>query len=84
MHQKIILIDRCLGGVGTVNLDHRSFFLNFEVTVWLTATDTLDRLEEMLTADLAIARRVDIAEYETKSLGFKLGARIARLLTPVL
>jgi cardiolipin synthase len=84
MHQKIILIDRCLGGVGTVNLDNRSFFLNFEVTVWLTATATLDRLEDMLTADLAIARRVDIAEYETKSLGFKLGARIARLLTPVL
>jgi cardiolipin synthase len=84
MHQKIILIDRCLGGVGTVNLDNRSFFLNFEVTVWLTATATLDRLEDMLTADLAIARRVDIAEYETKSLGFKLGARIARLLTPIL
>jgi cardiolipin synthase len=84
MHQKVILIDRCLGGVGTVNLDNRSFFLNFEVTVWFTTPDLLAQLEEVLAADLARSRCVSIAEYETKPLGFKLGTRIARLLTPVL
>ncbi|MGB3653635.1 MAG: phospholipase D-like domain-containing protein [Rivularia sp. (in: cyanobacteria)] len=31
MHQKIILCDSAVAGVGTVNLDNRSFFLNFEV-----------------------------------------------------
>ena len=34
MHQKIFLCDRIIAGVGTVNLDNRSFFLNFEVTLF--------------------------------------------------
>ena len=34
MHQKIILCDSAVAGVGTVNLDNRSFFLNFEVMVF--------------------------------------------------
>ena len=34
MHQKIFLCDRSIAGVGTVNLDNRSFFLNFEVTIF--------------------------------------------------
>ncbi len=30
MHQKIILVDDLMAGVGTVNLDNRSLYLNFE------------------------------------------------------
>lgn len=39
MHQKIILCDRKIAGVGTVNLDNRSFFLNFEAMTFAIKSD---------------------------------------------
>lgn len=84
MHQKIILIDQDLAGVGTVNLDNRSFFLNFEVMGFIANSQFAKRVEEMLQADLAASVIVDFAEYERKPLWFSLAVRISRLLTPLL
>ncbi|MBD2592964.1 cardiolipin synthase [Nostoc spongiaeforme FACHB-130] len=84
MHQKIILIDNDLAGVGTVNLDNRSFFLNFEVMSFIINTQFVNSVEKMLKTDLAASVTVDFAEYEQKPLWFKLAVRISRLLTPLL
>lgn len=45
MHQKVILCDRTLAGVGTVNLDNRSFFLNFEVMTFVVNTQEVNAQE---------------------------------------
>ena len=37
LHQKVILVDDKIAGVGTVNFDNRSFRINFEITLWFTA-----------------------------------------------
>jgi cardiolipin synthase A/B len=84
MHQKVMLIDDTLAAVGTVNLDHRSFFLNFEVTVFVADLSFVQAVGTMLEQDFTVARRVEPAEYERRSLGFKLATKIARLLEPVL
>jgi cardiolipin synthase len=84
MHQKVILIDHEIAGVGTVNLDNRSFFLNFEVMGFITDRHFIDQVEAMLLNDLAASRLVDLAEYSRKSIGFKLLVRVSRLLAPVL
>ncbi|UBF23791.1 cardiolipin synthase [Kovacikia minuta CCNUW1] len=84
MHQKIILIDRDLAGVGTVNLDNRSFFLNFEVMGYVIHPSFINRVEKMLQDDLAASISVDLTEYDQKPLWFKLIVRIARLLSPIL
>ncbi|BAY07614.1 cardiolipin synthase [Calothrix sp. NIES-2098] len=84
MHQKIILIDDDLAGVGTVNLDNRSFFLNFEVMGFVAAPQFVDSVEKMLKDDLAVSVAVDFAEYYKKPLWFKLAVRISRLLMPLL
>ena len=93
MHQKVILCDRHIAGVGTVNLDNRSFFLNFEVMAFVvdpdpphldSTTDFVDKVEQMLLKDFESSRLVDFDKYSRKPFWFKLAARISRLMSPVL
>jgi cardiolipin synthase A/B len=84
MHQKVILIDDMLAGVGTVNLDNRSFSLNFEVTVWVHQAEFIQQVAGMFDDDFAVSRMVEPQEYEGRSLIFRLSARIARLFAPIL
>ena len=84
MHQKIILIDEDIAGVGTVNLDNRSFFLNFEVMGFVAAPKFVESVEKMLKDDLAVSVAVDFSEYQRKPLWYKLAVRVSRLLMPLL
>ena len=84
MHQKVILIDRDLAGVGTVNLDNRSFFLNFEVMTFSIDTQFIQKVETMLQSDLKVSRLIDLNGYEQKPFWVKLAARVSRLLAPIL
>nr|WP_242041966.1 cardiolipin synthase [Alkalinema sp. FACHB-956] len=84
MHQKVILIDDRLGGVGSVNLDNRSFFLNFEMTVMMATPHSIQHIESMLVQDFQRAAPVKLTTYDHRSWGFKLAARISRLLAPIL
>ncbi|RMF21171.1 MAG: cardiolipin synthase [Cyanobacteria bacterium J083] len=84
MHQKVILVDDAIAGVGTVNLDNRSFFLNFEVMSFLLEQQFIERIATMLKADFNNSCLVDLKSYQAKPLWFKLAARIARLLAPIL
>lgn len=84
MHQKVILIDDAIAGVGTVNLDNRSFFLNFEATVFVTEQPFVGEVEAMLKKDLRLCRLVARSEYKKQPLWLKFAARTARLLAPIL
>ncbi|MEH2040837.1 cardiolipin synthase [Nostoc sp.] len=84
MHQKIIVIDENLAGVGTVNLDNRSFSLNFEVMGFVTECGFVQSVKKMLEDDLAVCVAVDLNEYDKKPFWFKLAVRVSRLLTPLL
>ncbi len=52
LHQKVILMDDRIAGVGTVNFDNRSFRINFEITLWFTHERTLIDVEKMLQQGL--------------------------------
>jgi cardiolipin synthase len=84
MHQKVMLIDDAIASVGTVNLDNRSFFLNFEASVFVTSQPFIHNVEQMLLKDLKECRLVDHSEGEEQPLWLRFTARIARLLSPVL
>jgi cardiolipin synthase A/B len=79
----VILVDQSIAGIGTVNLDNRSFFLNFEVTAFVTDSQFVKAVESMLIDDLRVSRLVDKSE-QKRSLGFQLAVKIAQLLSPVL
>ena len=84
MHQKVILVDDRLAGVGTVNLDNRSLYLNFEETALVADTGFAREVEAMLLADLERCEAVDRTHFDHKPLYYRAAARIARLASPIL
>lgn len=80
MHQKIILSDDELAVVGSINLDYRSFILNFELSVGVIDPDFANKIEQMFLADFARADPEDLLSFEQGSLAFRLKCRAAALL----
>lgn len=83
LHQKVMLIDDHSASVGTVNLDNRSFRLNFEITAFIPDHNFAQAVEEMLEQDFARCREVTLGELQRRPLWRKLVSRAAYLLAPV-
>ena len=81
LHQKVILADDERAAVGSVNVDYRSFHLNFELGVMTRSPRFAAQVAAMLEADFARCRRVDLSE--PYSPWFRGKVRMARLLSPV-
>ena len=84
LHGKSVLIDDLASAVGTVNLDNRSFRLNFEITAWVMDQTFAQRTEAMFEDDFAHSRPMAPGEPEGRPLWFRAAARAAYLLAPVL
>jgi len=83
LHQKALLVDDRLAAVGSINVDYRSFHLNFELVVMVADTRFASQMEAMMEADFARSLRVDLTEYRRRPWWFKAAVRLARLLSPV-
>ena len=84
MHQKVLLMDDQLAGVGTANFDNRSFRLNFEITLLVHDLFYAREVEAMLEKDLGRSRQVSLEEFASKPAWFTFGMAVARLFSPVL
>jgi cardiolipin synthase len=85
LHEKVILVDDRIGGVGTVNFDNRSFRINFEVTMWFTHERMLNDIEKMLKKDFAAAKKVDLDKRGVRPPAvMRFMSEAARLLSPIL
>lgn len=84
MHQKVLLLDNYLAGVGTANFDNRSFRLNFEITVLVEGERFAAEVAAMLERDLLRSRGVTMEDIEAKPFWFPLAMGVARLFSPVL
>ena len=84
LHQKVLLVDDRLAAVGTVNLDNRALYLNFEATALVADDDFANSVEAMLKADLDFCEAVGRDRFSSKPLRFRVAARIARLASPLL
>lgn len=84
MHQKVLLMDDQLAGVGTANFDNRSFRLNFEITLLVSDLFFARKVEAMLKKDLTHCRQVELEEFATRPMWFTIGMAVARLFSPVL
>ena len=84
LHQKVFLVDSTCAAVGTANLDNRSFRLNFELTLLNFGPTFIARVEAMLEKDFSDSRLVTLDEYTHRWFPFRLAARFASLLSPIL
>ncbi|MDR9438060.1 MAG: cardiolipin synthase [Halomonas sp.] len=83
LHQKVMLIDDSAASVGTVNLDNRSFRLNFEITAVVPDPQFAAEVRLMLEHDFTECRRVALEELTHRPLWRKLMSRAAYLLSPI-
>lgn len=84
IHQKVILIDDDCACVGSMNLDNRSFRLNFEIGALNVDHAFAADVERMLLEDFGRAVEITRAEYRKAAYLRRLAMHVARLFDPIL
>lgn len=83
LHSKALLVDDELAMVGSANFDHRSFRLNFELSVLFQDRTLAAQLAALIESELSHAPRV--RDDRARSLWrYRLPEALARLLSPLL
>jgi cardiolipin synthase len=84
LHQKALLIDDDAAAIGSLNLDSRSFRLNFEVGALVVDPAFAAEVETMLRADFSRAVAIDEDEYHRATMVRRIAMHVARLFDPLL
>jgi len=84
LHQKALLIDRDTAAIGSMNLDSRSFRLNFEVAALAVDPAFAAEVAAMLTTDFSRSCAVDEREYREAPYLRRVAMHVARLFDPLL
>lgn len=83
MHQKVLMSEK-VASIGTLNMDSRSFFLNFELFTISNQNSLISQVEEMLLADMKNSKEVNLEEFNSRSLFKQFLARFFNLFSPIL
>jgi cardiolipin synthase len=84
LHSKTIVIDSSIGIIGTANMDHRSFELNFEVNAIVYDEAVAKEMRETFFLDLESADQINKEAWLKRPWNRRLPEKIARLFSPVL
>ncbi|MGN6093983.1 MAG: cardiolipin synthase [Luteibacter jiangsuensis] len=84
LHQKVMLIDDDTAVVGSMNLDNRSFRLNFEISALNVDEAFAASVEAMLEHDFANGDEVNPNDYRRLSYFRRVALHVARLFDPIL
>lgn len=82
MHQKVLLADDDFAIVGSVNMDYRSFMLNFELASAVCDQTFAKQVESMFEADFARSQPEDLWKFEHGGFWFRFKCRFASLMSP--
>jgi cardiolipin synthase len=84
LHAKTITVDRQFAMIGSVNLDMRSFWLNFEVSLFLYDTDFASQVRWLQTKYIGSSDELLINDWVKRPIYEKAAEHIARLFGPLL
>ena len=84
VHAKTIIIDDDLAFIGTVNLDNRSFFINFELTAVVHDEILITSMIKDFKEDQSNSSIMTIDMWKNVSIFRRAFASICRLLAPIL
>lgn len=84
VHAKTLVSDGQLIVVGTANMDHRSFELNFEVNSMIYDTETAEQLRDVFYKDIKDAKKISPAAWKRRPFYKQLPEKVVRLLSPLL
>jgi len=84
LHTKSITVDGATSMFGTVNLDMRSLWLNYEVTLFVYDVDFTRTLRELQDSYLRDCQEVDLDAWRARPLRSQLLENTVRLVSPLL
>jgi len=84
MHQKVILVDHTLAAIGTMNMDNRAMFLNFEMMVLVHDEAFNHQVATMLLEDFSTCRTLKQKTSRFRRYLETLRGNTASLLAPML
>ncbi len=84
LHTKSIMVDRTLSMFGTVNLDMRSLWLNYEVALFVYAPEFANDLRALQQTYLADSDHLDATAWRTRPFKERLLENTLRLVSPIL
>jgi len=84
IHAKTISIDNSLAFVGTVNMDTRSFYLNFEITSVIYEPGLCHALEQSFAKDKQSSHLVTLEYWQNRTVIERGFDSICRLVAPLL
>jgi cardiolipin synthase len=84
LHTKSMVVDGELSVFGTVNLDLRSFHLNFELSLLIYDRDFAARLRALQHSYLQRCTRLDAVAWNDRGLARRILENAMQLVTPVL
>ena len=79
-HCKVMIVDELLVSTGSTNFDNRSFRLNDEANLNIYDARFAKEQVAVFDADLALSRRITLAEWENRPLTERLAERAASLI----
>ena len=83
LHTKALLVDAASVIIGSANFDHRSFRLNFEVSMLFQDLNVGERLAKLIEGEFASAPRVRDDRHQSLFMT-RLPEALARLMSPLL
>ena len=84
LHTKSITVDGEFCIVGSVNLDMRSLWLNFEISLFVYDEGFTQQVRELQTSYIAQSNFIDIEHFRQRTFPQRLATNIMRLFAPVL
>lgn len=84
LHTKSVLIDKQLSLVGTVNLDMRSLWLNFEITTVIDDPGFAQSLFTLLQSYLSNSDKIDINKWDNRPVWQHIVERLFYFFAPLL
>jgi cardiolipin synthase len=79
----MLIIDDDVGVVGSSNVDIRSFFLNFELGVFLYGRKEIDLLAAAFEEDLSLSLRLDPATFSRRPKTVRFLEDTCRIFSPL-
>jgi cardiolipin synthase len=83
LHSKALLVDDRIALIGSANFDHRSFRLNFEVSLLFDDAGMAAELAQLVETEFAHAPRVR-EDRNRPLLTARMPEALARLMSPLL
>ncbi|MDO6748293.1 cardiolipin synthase [Gilvimarinus sp. 1_MG-2023] len=84
LHTKAVVVDDSLAFFGTVNLDLRSLWLNFEMTMIIYDAPTVQQLAKVLAAYRQDSSEVHIEQWRQRSALSRFIENIVHLVSPLI